>query len=222
MAERVPPGDPASPDHLRAALRDLADSVDDELRARWDRSLPLGDALGDRWARAERLGFGAGASVYDSVAVFGDVEVGEHTWIGPWCLLDGSGGPLRIGAWCSISAGVHLYTHDTVARSLSLGVADRATGPVVIGDGCHLGAQSVIRHGVTIGRRCVIGANSFVNRDVPDATVVAGSPARPVGLVRGEGAESFVDTGPDALAELAERAERAEPDGSNGSNGSTS
>src|SRR5690242_5080958 len=83
-------------------------SRDTELSSKFARSLPFGDAMFDRWERAQRLGFGADASIYDSALVYGDVSVGEHSWIGPNVLLDGSGGALAIGAWCSISAGVHI------------------------------------------------------------------------------------------------------------------
>jgi acetyltransferase-like isoleucine patch superfamily enzyme len=160
-----------------------------ELRERFDRSLPFGDTLGDRWDRAARLGFGSEASIYDSAIVLGDVRVGAHTWIGPFTVLDGSGGGLEIGAWCSISAGVHLYTHDTVLWALSAGIQPRRTAPVAIGDCCYIGSQSVVSAGVTIGTQCVVGANSFVDEEVPDRTVVAGSPARPIGRVEGDGPE---------------------------------
>ncbi len=190
------------PDALATALAEAHTTRDADMRARWDRSLPLPELFTDRWERARRLGFGEGASVYDSAVVLGDVEVGADTWVGPNALLDGSGGPLRIGAWCSVSAGVHLYTHDTVRRSLSMGVAARAVGPVSVGDGCHLGAESIVVHGVTIGDRCVVGANSFVNADVPDRAVVAGSPARVVGRVVGEGEDVALEVGPEAVAAL--------------------
>jgi len=41
-----------------------------------------------------------------------------------------------------------------------------------------IGASSVIRRGITVGNGAVIGANSFVNHDVPSFAVVAGSPAK--------------------------------------------
>jgi acetyltransferase-like isoleucine patch superfamily enzyme len=47
----------------------------------------------------------------------------------------------------------------------------------------------VIIAGITIGSRCVIAANSLVNRDVPDGTIVGGTPARRLGRVEGEGAD---------------------------------
>ena len=187
---------------LADALRALRTETDEELRRRWDRSLPFADGLFDRWERARRLGFGEEASIYDSALVLEPVTVGAHTWIGPHVLLDGSGGGLAIGAWCSISAGVHVYTHDTLLRSLSEGALARHTGPVRIGDACHVGAQSVIAAGVTVGTRCVIGANSFVNRDVPDRAVVGGSPARPLGMVVGEGEDVRIWTGAEAIAAL--------------------
>ncbi|PBQ31522.1 acetyltransferase [Sphingobacteriaceae bacterium] len=45
-------------------------------------------------------------------------------------------------------------------------------------EGCWIGINSVILPGVTVGKNSVVGANSFVNKDVPDYTVVAGSPAK--------------------------------------------
>ena len=40
------------------------------------------------------------------------------------------------------------------------------------------GANVVITSGVTIGERCVIGANSVVTADIPAGSIAAGSPAR--------------------------------------------
>ena len=78
-------------------------------RREFDRALPLADYIVDRWEKAQLLGFGDGSSIYDSALVLGDVTVGRHTWIGPSTILDGSGGPLVIGDYCSISAGVHIH-----------------------------------------------------------------------------------------------------------------
>lgn len=168
-----------------------------ELRAdmahRYQRDLPFQDLLTDRWERARTQGFGEGSSIYQSAYVYGDVSVGADVWIGPMVLLDGSGG-LSIGAGCNLSAGVQVYTHDTVARVLSNGRSAVARAPVIIEDHCHLGAQAVIAKGVTIGSHSVVGACAFVNRDVPPYTVVAGVPARPIGrvVVDPEGAVELV------------------------------
>ena len=153
-----------------------------DMAERFARDLPLQDLLGDRWERARTLGFGEGASIYASAYVYGKVEVGAGTWIGPNVLLDGSGG-LRIGAGCDLSAGVQVYTHDTVARVLSEGRSEISRRPTVIEDHCHIGAAAVVAKGVTVGHHSVVGACAFVNRDVDPYSVVAGVPARPIGRV---------------------------------------
>ncbi len=177
---------------LVLALRRVKEQRDEELRATYDRSLPFADAQFDRWERARSLGFGEKTSIYDSSAVFGAVHVGTNTWIGPFTILDGSGGGLTIGDYCSISAGVHIYTHDTVLWAVSGGIQNARKGAVVIGSNSYIGAQSVIVAGVTIGSRCVIAANSLVNRDVPEGTIVGGTPARVLGRVEGEGADAHL------------------------------
>ena len=178
------------PESLRVVLRDL----DQEMRSRWQRSLPLDELLSDRWERARSLGFGDGASIYASSYVYGDVRVGARTWVGPFTLLDGSGG-LEIGENCSISAGVQIYTHDTVRWAVSGGLFEPDRASVVIGNHCFIGAQSVIAKGVTLGERCVVGACSFVNRHLPDGTVAAGVPARAIGVVEGHGSDVEVRLG---------------------------
>lgn len=179
---------PSSDDGLVEALRRVYERIDRELRTRHRRSLSFGDALFDRWERAKSLGFDSGASIYNSATVFGEVRVGENTWIGPYVVLDGSGGGIAIGRNCSISAGVHVYTHDTVHWAISGGALPFRKNPVAIGDCCYIASQCVIAAGVTIGARCVVAANSFVNDDVPDGTIVGGTTARPIGRVIGEGA----------------------------------
>lgn len=65
--------------------------------------------------------------------------------------------------------------------------------PVRIGAGSWLGQNVVVLPGVTIGRNCVIGANSVVTRSVPDYCIAVGAPARIVrtaadrGIATGEG-----------------------------------
>lgn len=147
------------------------------VKRKWNRSLPFGDYISDRWSKAQSLGFGEGSSIYDSVVVLGDVKVGRNTWIGPFCVLDGSGS-LEIGDYCSLSAGVQIYTHDTVEWALSGGFVEPSRDLVSIGNRCYLGPNVIISKGVTIGDGCVIGANSFVNKDIPSGMRAWGTPAR--------------------------------------------
>ena len=50
----------------------------------------------------------------------------------------------------------------------------------VIGDNCLIGAGAIVLPGITIGKYAVIGAGSIVNRDIPDYTVAAGNPCKPI------------------------------------------
>lgn len=167
---------------LQQLLGALYAHLRDDGRQRWKRDLPLSEWLFDRWDRARSLGFGEKASIYHNSYVYGDVQVGEHTWIGPFTLLDGTGG-LKIGRNCSISSGVQLYTHDTVAWAVSDGKAGYQYAPVAIGDCCYIGPQTVVTKGVTIGAHSVIGACSLVNRSIPAYAVAFGVPARVRGRV---------------------------------------
>jgi acetyltransferase-like isoleucine patch superfamily enzyme len=167
-------------DRITELMQELSDLFLNQqilCKQEWNRSLPFADYIVDRWQKARSLGFGEGSSIYDSALVFGDVSVGANTWIGPFTILDGSG-ILVIGSNCSISAGVQIYTHDTVNRSISGGKDDVEHGSTIIGDNCYIGPNSIISRGVTIGCGCVIGANSFVNQNIPAGMKAWGSPAR--------------------------------------------
>src|SRR5262249_480101 len=136
-------------------------------RKDFTRRVALGDLVTDRWQNAREMGFGEGTSCYDNVLITGDVKVGRNTWIGPNVILDGTGGPVVIGDFCSISAGVQIYTHNTVEWSTSLGEKPFAKAPTTIGNGVYIGPNTVVAMGITIGDKAVIGALSLVNKDVP-------------------------------------------------------
>lgn len=154
----------------------------DEIKKKWDRVLPFNEEVTDRWEKAEYLKFAKGTSIYDSSLLFGDIKVGENTWIGPFTILDGTGG-LEIGSYCSISAGVQIYTHDSVKWALSGGKQKYEYAPVKIGDCCYIGPNVIISKGVILGNHCIIGANSFVDEDIPDYSIAFGTPCRVEGKV---------------------------------------
>ncbi len=144
-------------DALLTAMHALHARLRDETRAEWERDLPFEELAFDRWERARTLGFGDGTSIYHSSYVYGDVTVGRNTWIGPFTMLDGSGG-LEIGDNCSISTGVQIYSHDTVDWALSGGEAPYERAAVRIGSCCYVGPDSIVAKGVSIGDHCLVGA----------------------------------------------------------------
>jgi acetyltransferase-like isoleucine patch superfamily enzyme len=168
---------------MLSSLRALIASLQQDKIREFKRRVSVGDLLTDRWENARQYGFGEGSSCYDNVLVLGDVRVGRHTWIGPSVVLDGLNHPLVIGDYCSISSGVHIYTHNTVRWSVTLGTAPIDGAPTAIGDGVYIGPNTVVAMGVTVGDKSVIGAMSFVNSDIPAGKKAWGCPARIVGDV---------------------------------------
>lgn len=146
-----------------------------KLRTQHNRTLALPEYLSNRWEKAKELGFGDGSSIYDSALVYGDVKVGRNTWIGPNVILDGSG-CLTIGDDCDISAGVQIYTHDTVHRHSKDKFVGNNVAPVNIKSNTYIGPNTVISKGVDIGSNVIIGANSFVNKSIPDNVKAFGNP----------------------------------------------
>ena len=160
-------------------IRKLYQGLRQRMMREWKRDLPFEELLFDRWERARVLGFGEGSSIYQSSYVYGNVKVGDHTWIGPFTILDGTGG-LEIGSHCSISAGVQIYSHDSIEWAITGGRAKYEYAQVKIGDCCYIGPNAVISKGVTIGDGSIVGAQSLVLSDIPPKSKVAGAPATAV------------------------------------------
>ena len=147
-------------------LYDLIKILRKKMKDQFNRHVSIQDLFSNRWETAKFYGFGEGSSCYNNVLILDDVKVGESTWIGPNVILDGSG-VLEIGDHVSVSAGVQIYSHHTVKRSSSLGEQPIEKEPTRIGNGVYIGPNSIIQMGVTVGDKAVIGAMSFVNKDIP-------------------------------------------------------
>jgi len=105
--------------------------------------------------------------------------IGEGTWIGQQCFFHSAGG-LTIGRHVGIGPGVKILTssHRLDDRDKPILHSAILTAPVVLEEGCDIGAGAVILPGVRVGRGAQVGAGAVVAADVLDYTVVAGVPAR--------------------------------------------
>jgi acetyltransferase-like isoleucine patch superfamily enzyme len=156
--------------------------LETKFKEKYNRSLPLSDHINDRWERAKRLGFGNETNIYDSSYVIGDVCIGENCWIGMFTVLDGSG-KLTIGNNCTISAGVHIYSHDNLKATLLGNNISIEREAVSIGNNCYIAPYSIISKGVKLGNHTVVAAHSFVNKSFNDNAIIAGVPAKQRGIV---------------------------------------
>ena len=108
----------------------------------------------------------------------GQIEIGDRSWIHHGVFIDGEGAKVTLGADVGVGPEVMLLT-----SSPELGPAGRRGGPserapIVVGDGCWLGARSIVLPGVTIGPGCVIAAGAVVVADCEPNGLYTGIPAR--------------------------------------------
>lgn len=134
---------------------------------------------------------------------------GEGFTCGYSCRFDlaGNGTPLVVGMNCKINDRVHISAHesvvigDNVLMASNIFISDNSHGsygadpslpdmapddrevvtkPVRIGNNVWIGEGAAVMPGVTVGNGVVIGTNAVVTHDVPDNTIVAGVPAKPI------------------------------------------
>jgi acetyltransferase-like isoleucine patch superfamily enzyme len=96
------------------------------------------------------------------------LKLGKNTDIGAFTYINARYGVeiqenVQIGSHCSI------YSCSTI---------DNKKGKVIIKRNAKIGSHSVIMPGVTIGENTIIGAFSFVNKDIPDNVIAFGVPVK--------------------------------------------
>lgn len=116
--------------------------------------------------------------------IYNQVTIGNHCSINTNCMIDGSdsgiviGDHTRIGADCSFFAFNH-YFRETDRPIHQQGIESKG---ITIGKDCGIGSRSIILDGVTLGDHAFVAAGSVVTRDVKPYVIVAGNPARPIGI----------------------------------------
>jgi len=107
------------------------------------------------------------------------LKIGKNSYVGMMTILNGYSCELTIGQYVSIAQGVNMMTDSGPnASPLLQKMFPILEGAIYIGDHSWIGAQTIIMPGVVLGRFCVVGANSFVNKSFPDFCVIGGSPAQ--------------------------------------------
>ena len=181
--EQETPINPAIPEKVKH-IREALESMRGEMKRKFNRHIPTGTLLNDRWSLAKEWGFSDGSSVYDECLIFGEVTVGKNCWIGPFTILDGSGGGLKVGNWTSIGSGTHVYTHHTIDQCLTGGLIKPFRASTIIGQSCFIAPNVIIGPGTIIGSNCFVTAFSYVEGIFPDNSIISGNPAKIVGEIQ--------------------------------------
>ena len=133
----------------------------------------------------EEVYIGAGSwlqAIPDGMNTSPSLMIGNGTNVAGYCVLSAVRSVI-LEENVLLARNVYISDHIHKYTNLNLPIKDQGVDkvePVLICRGAWLGQNVVVCPGVRIGRNAVIGANSVVNKDVPDYCVAAGSPARVV------------------------------------------
>jgi carbonic anhydrase/acetyltransferase-like protein (isoleucine patch superfamily) len=134
------------------------------------------------------------AWVADSAELIGRVELaaGTSVWFNATIRADND--RVRVGARSNVQDGTVIHTDDGIPVIIGEGVTvghQVMLHGCTIGDGSLIGIQSVVLNGARIGRECLIGAGALITegKDIPDRSLVMGSPGKVVRLLTDEEVE---------------------------------
>lgn len=116
------------------------------------------------------ISIGFSTSLQNRSIILGDVTIGSGCACGPNLYIS--------SAWHHFADDAALPIRWQDARAISSASKSNLSRQVLIGDDCWFGINVVVAPGVTVGRGCIIGANSVVTKNLAPYSVVAGSPAK--------------------------------------------
>lgn len=113
------------------------------------------------------------------IRVPNNIYIGNFTTINKDTLLVGRGGKIIIGDCVDIAQETRIWTlqHDYNAPDYK-----DVGGNVEIKDYAWLASRCTILPGVTIGKGAVVATGAIVTKNIPDYTIVAGVPAKKIGM----------------------------------------
>jgi acetyltransferase-like isoleucine patch superfamily enzyme len=137
-------------------------------------------------SQVRRATLGAGVKMAPNVSLrFGQrVEIGARTHVGAYCSLwaGSSSGRIILGEDALLGPEVYITASNyQLDPGIPIMSQARDEADVVIGRDVWLGARVIVLPGVTIGDGCVVGAGSVVTRSLEPGSIAVGAPAKVVG-----------------------------------------
>jgi len=112
----------------------------------------------------------------------GSIRLGSYVFVGPHAVVYGHGG-VEIGDHTLVAMHCRILSSEHEQPPVGCSIRSRPDVllPTRIGSDVWLGAGVTVLGGVKIGDGCVIGAGSVVTRDIPPGAIAVGAPARVIG-----------------------------------------
>lgn len=108
----------------------------------------------------------------------GFLRIHDQTWLSPGVVFyTNPKASITIGKNCDIGPGVEFITGSHLIGNPERRAGAGTASSIVIGDGCWIGAKSIILAGVVVGDGSIVAAGSVVTNSVPANSMVAGVPA---------------------------------------------
>lgn len=104
-----------------------------------------------------------------------NIELGDNVFFNEGVFLDSKGG-IRIGDNSALAEYVVIFTHNHGESRH----AERTYAPVTIEDYCKVYTRAMLLPGVTVRKQGIVAACAVVTHDVPENTLVGGTPAKPL------------------------------------------
>lgn len=119
-------------------------------------------------------------SISSNVRIKGKFEMGEGSSIAQNCSITGETAGVFIGKNVMIAPNVVIvaFNHGYADVSIPMASQSFSQAPINIEDDVWISSNCSIAKGVRIGKGSIIGANSFVNKDVPPYSIMGGVPAK--------------------------------------------
>lgn len=137
----------------------------------------------DTTASINNVNIGSNTKIAGNVKIFGSaqnlLEMGNECYVGPYSIIEGFNAKVIIGNNVSFAQNVNLMSGSGPnASPLLQKIFPIIKGEVKIGDNSWIGASSIIMPDVTLGKFCIVAANSYVNKSFPDYSIIGGTPAK--------------------------------------------
>jgi len=107
-----------------------------------------------------------------------DVSIGDFSFVSSGVVFDARA-HIEVGTRVAIGPNAMLLTstHEIGPSDHRAGGGYAKFAPIVVEDGCWIGAGAIILPGVTVGRGCIVGAGAVVTKDCEPDGLYTGVPA---------------------------------------------